>query len=49
MDRLLEFAERELNEVGAVKFQLSRVLDAAGISKSSAIFGARFFWPIING
>lgn len=43
MDRLLEFAERELNEVGAVKFQLSRVLDAAGISKSSAYhhFGSR--------
>ena len=43
MDRLLSFAERELNEVGAVKFQLSRVLDAAGVSKSSAYhhFGSR--------
>lgn len=43
IDRLLEFAERELNEVGAVRFQLSRVLNAAGVSKSSAYhhFGSR--------
>lgn len=43
MERLLVFAERELNEVGAVNFQLSRVLDAAGVSKSSAYhhFGSR--------
>lgn len=43
IERLLVFAERELNEVGAVNFQLSRVLDAAGVSKSSAYhhFGSR--------
>jgi AcrR family transcriptional regulator len=37
------FAERELREFGAVNFQLSRVLEAAGVSKSSAYhhFGSR--------
>jgi AcrR family transcriptional regulator len=43
MERLLEFAERELNEVGTVKFRVGRVLENAGVSKSSAYhhFGSR--------
>lgn len=43
IERLLEFAERELNEVGSVKFRVGRVLENAGVSKSSAYhhFGNR--------
>jgi AcrR family transcriptional regulator len=43
MERLLEFAERELNEVGPVKFRVQRVLENAEVSKSSAYhhFGNR--------
>ena len=43
MERLLVFAERELNEVGSVKFRVGRVLENAGVSKSSAYhhFGSR--------
>ena len=43
MERLILFAEKELLEMGPVKFQLSRVLEEAGISKSSAYhhFGGR--------
>lgn len=43
MERLIVFAEKELLEMGPVKFQLSRVLEEAGISKSSAYhhFGGR--------
>lgn len=43
MERLISFAEKELRDVGPVKFQLARVLDEAGVSKSSAYhhFGSR--------
>lgn len=43
MDRLIEFAEIELNDVGPVKFNLVSVLEKAGVSPSSAYhhFGDR--------
>ncbi|MEY4633586.1 MAG: hypothetical protein RLZ18_958 [Actinomycetota bacterium] len=43
MERLLSFADVELNEVGSVKFNLGRVLEKAQVSKSSAYhhFGSR--------
>jgi AcrR family transcriptional regulator len=43
MERLISFAEKELRDVGPVKFHLARVLEEAGISKSSAYhhFGSR--------
>lgn len=43
MDRLIEFAEIELNEVGPVRFNLISVLEKAGVSRSSAYhhFGDR--------
>lgn len=43
MDRLLEFAEAELTEVGPAKFNLVNVLERAGVSRSSAYhhFGDR--------
>lgn len=43
MERIIGFAEQELAEHGAVKFNLGRVLELAGVSKSSAYhhFGSR--------
>ena len=43
MDRLLEFAEAELQHSGPVKFNLVQVLEKAGVSRSSAYhhFGDR--------